>query len=443
MSAKFKFKPTKNKFAAEKTYSLNDIHKEKMNSYYENKRNLPIRYKELNNLLEKLKRYENKQVSSSDDIKKRVDIKIKIDELKEEIYKLEKNDDVKNYVSRSHNIVVNYYNISTKEEDTSDDDSCSESEPDDNKFSTDDKHSGCSKNLFILNKINQQGKKVKRLVKKRVTVPEETNATSIIKFLGVEKCSLKNKDALSRNTLQDKFISLETNTQLKNIKNTSIVMCNKCNIEKILFQSEGCYFCPNRECGEVEYIAIDSEIPSHKDAINEKPKYPYKKINHLKEKLSQLQSKETINIDKKIIKLIKNELRKKRVITDACGPSDIKKILKKNKLHDYYEHLQQLYCIISGKPPISLSRETEEKIISMFNEMQDSFKMHKPHGRSNFLNYSYTLNRLFNILDMSEHAKFFNLLKSKDKLKDQDTVWKKICLDMNWDYLKSIGKKNI
>ena len=77
----------------------------------------------------------------------------------------------------------------------------------------------------------------------------------------------------------------------------------------------------------------------------------------------------------------------------------------------------------------------------MFNEMQDPFKKYKPPGRSNFLNYSYTLNRLFNILDMPEHAKFFNLLKSKDKLKDQDNVWKKICMDMGWDYLKSIGKK--
>ena len=128
---------------------------------------------------------------------------------------------------------------------------------------------------------------------------------------------------------------------------------------------------------------------------------------------------------------------------EMCWPCDIKKILKKNKLHDYYEHLQQLYCIISGKPPITLTREIEEKLISMFNDMQDSFKRHKPQGRSNFLNYSYTLNRLFNILDMPEHSKFFNLLKSKDKLKDQDNVWKKICADMNWDYLKSIGKKNI
>ena len=61
MSAKFKFKPTKNKFATEKTYSLNDIHKEKMNLYYENKKILPVKHKELQKLTEKLKKYEYRE----------------------------------------------------------------------------------------------------------------------------------------------------------------------------------------------------------------------------------------------------------------------------------------------------------------------------------------------------------------------------------------------
>ena len=39
---------------------------------------------------------------------------------------------------------------------------------------------------------------------------------------------------------------------------------------------------------------------------------------------------------------------------------------------------------------------------------------------------------------MKGHAKFFNLLKSKDKLRDQDLVWHKICDDMGWDYYASL-----
>ena len=239
--------------------------------------------------------------------------------------------------------------------------------------------------------------------------------------------------------LQDKYLTLiNNNYSYDKLINCVNNFCHKpsCMIEKILFHSEGYYACP--KCGDAEYIVIDSEVPSHKDAVNEKPKYPYKKINHLKEKLNQLQSKETVNIDETVIKIIKKELKKKRIIPSKSTPPEIKKILKKYKLHEYYEHLQQIYCRISGANPVTISRDTEKKVIEMFNDMQESFMKHKPIGRSNFLNYSYILNKIFKILDMKGHAKFFNLLKSKDKLRDQDLVWHKICDDMGWDYYASL-----
>jgi hypothetical protein len=38
---------------------------------------------------------------------------------------------------------------------------------------------------------------------------------------------------------------------------------------------------------------------------------------------------------------------------------------------------------------------------------------------------------------MNEHAKYFNLLKSKEKLREQDFIWKKICTDMQWKFHSS------
>ena len=433
MSAKFKFKPSKNKFASEKIYSLNDIHKEKMNLYFENKQKLPSKYSELENLKNKLKAMEKSKTPIN--IKVKVELKNKIEVLQEEIYKLEKNDDVKNYISKTSKLIVNYYNISSNMSDN-EQNSMSSSEEND----SDQENIGCSENLILLNKINQQNKKVKKIVKKRFAESDGPKNKSIINFFGIDNNEL-NKNTLSRNNIQDKYISLvtENSDKYKNNKLNLIVQCSVCKVEKILFRSEGCYACP--KCGEVEYIAIDSEIPSHKDSINEKQKYPYKKINHLKEKLSQLQSKESINIRKKIIKEIKIELKRKRIPLDMCEPMDIRDILKKLKLTDYYEHIQQIYCRITKKPPVTLTRNIEDTIINMFNSMQESFKKHKPAGRSNFLNYAYTLNRLFNLINMPDYAKFFILLK-KDKLKDQDSVWKKICQDQDWDYLKSIGRSD-
>jgi len=130
-------------------------------------------------------------------------------------------------------------------------------------------------------------------------------------------------------------------------------------------------------------------------------------------------------------------LRKKKIRPENSTPSDIKSILKKNRLTSYYEHLQQIYCIISGANPITLPREVEETIINMFQAMQESFRSHCPSSRSNFLSYSYVLNKLFRILKMPEHAKYFSLLKSKEKRREQDIIWGKICRDMRWKFYPS------
>jgi hypothetical protein len=431
MSANFKFKPVKTKFINNNVGTLNEIHKETMKKFYDNKKSLPLKRKELEKLINILKKTENKKITSTNDIKNKAELKIKIDNLKEEIIKIERNDDMKNYISKTSNILLNYYNITTTNNDPTDSDSDSDDEPQIN----DEKEVIFSEKLNKLNSINQQNKKIKKPVKKRGIISEGVKTNSIIKFLGIEE--INNPTDLNRSTLQDKFLTLVNNNySYDKMLTPSNSFCNKCMVEKILFHSEGYYACP--KCGESECIVIDSEIPSHKDAINEKPKYPYKKINHLKEKLNQLQSKETVNIDENIIRIIKKELKKKRILPSQSTPPEIKKILKKYKFHEYYEHLQQIYCRISGANPVTISRDVEKKVIEMFNDMQESFMRHKPVGRSNFLNYSYILNKIFKILDMKSHAKFFNLLKSKDKLRDQDIVWHKICDDMGWDYYASL-----
>ena len=66
----------------------------------------------------------------------------------------------------------------------------------------------------------------------------------------------------------------------------------------------------------------------------------------------------------------------------------------------------------------------------MFMQIQDPFEKHKPPKRKNFLSYSYVLHKFFQILGLHEFAKYFPLLKSADKLRQQDEIFKKIVRDM-------------
>ena len=116
----------------------------------------------------------------------------------------------------------------------------------------------------------------------------------------------------------------------------------------------------------------------------------------------------------------------------------MKKILKKLALQQYYEHTTFIISKLSGIPPPTINRETEEKIRLMFKQMQEPFEKHKSKTRTNFLSYSYVLHKVFQLLGLDNFVKYFPLLKNKENLRDQDIVWEKICNELNWDYFASI-----
>ena len=73
----------------------------------------------------------------------------------------------------------------------------------------------------------------------------------------------------------------------------------------------------------------------------------------------------------------------------------------------------------------------------MFREIQEPFALHRPKGRKNFLSYSYILHKFCELLELDEFLPCFPLLKSHEKLLQQDKVWKKICDHVNWEFYPS------
>jgi hypothetical protein len=447
----FKDKSSKLKYISN-VHTLDELHHNYLAKIDEQKMSLPKKREKLQDLQNKLKKMEiSKEMGSTNDIKLKANLKSEIAFLQDQISNDESNTEMLDYISRVGDIVIGYYTIANgyNTAEQNNDNEYDESESDliditEIEQIKDSDHKGIyiSDKLKYLNQLSQKTRKIKKPVKKRRIVQETTSSKSILNFFPSEKQNDKTEIAqttqviLNKATLQDKYLMLvDKSYACEKVKIEKVIYCTNCKIEKTLFQSEGSYVCKN--CGETEHIIMESEVPSHKELSNEKQKYPYKKINHLKEKLNQFQSKESADVPDDICDIVKADLKKRRIRCDLCTPPDIRSILKKHKLTSYYEHLQQIYCKISGSVPISLSREVEETLINMFQTMQESFHRHCPANRSNFLSYSYVLNKLFKILKMNEHAKYFNLLKSKEKLREQDFIWKKICTDMQWKFHSS------
>ena len=208
----------------------------------------------------------------------------------------------------------------------------------------------------------------------------------------------------NRATLFDLYLSMtDKKYASEKVKRNYIKLCTSCNIEKTFIQSEGFYVCT--QCGEVEHVI--TEVPTHKDAENEKPRTPYKKQTHLAETLNQFQAKESTEIPDKVYNGIVNELKKMKLSPEELSEykysrakTIIKQILKKLRFTTFYEHIPFILSKITNKPAPTISRETEELIKKMFKQTEEPFNKHCPKDRKNYLNYAFFFHKIFEILEI-------------------------------------------
>lgn len=166
--------------------------------------------------------------------------------------------------------------------------------------------------------------------------------------------------------------------------------------------------------------------------------YEYKRINHLNDWMMSLQGQESVVISNEIILLINDEIKKMRIDKSKLKPKDIKIILKKLKLNKYYEHTHAIITRITNKRSIHLSSDLQKNIKDMFRKAENTFLDIKNKNRSNFLSYSYLLNKMVALAGRPELCEHFPLLKSRSKLSAQETIWKEICSRNGWTFIPSL-----
>ena len=250
----------------------------------------------------------------------------------------------------------------------------------------------------------------------------------------INDTSIHNKD-----TIYEKYMLLIDKNYI-NINNDNIDifdMCNKCMIEMLLNNNTGQLICP--KCGMMENIIVDSDKPSFKEPPKEMTSFCYKRINHLNEFLAQFQAKETTDIPEDVYNEILMEIKKERITNMAViTPDKMRILLKKIKKNDYYEHIPYIINQLNGLPAPVIAPEIEEIIRGMFKAIQIPFEKYCPQKRKNFLSYNYVMYKFFELLELDEYLDCFQLLKSRTKLHQQDEIWKNICKDLNWEFIKSL-----
>jgi hypothetical protein len=205
--------------------------------------------------------------------------------------------------------------------------------------------------------------------------------------------------------------------------------------ELIPLEDEGVLLC--NKCSHNTPYLIENEKPSYKEPPKEVCFYAYKRINHFKEIIAQFQGKETTQIPPEVIENIHQQIKKERIGLAQITNQKTKEILKKLGYNKFYEHIPFIKDKLGIKPPI-MSQELEETLFSLFMELQAPYSKFCPDDRVNFLNYYYTAYKLCELLGETQYLEHFPMLKDREKRIDQDTIWKCICEELNWEFIPTI-----
>jgi hypothetical protein len=223
-----------------------------------------------------------------------------------------------------------------------------------------------------------------------------------------------------------------------NTQSVNIFKCNQCGIgEMIQLDYEGVLICNNSNCANQHIYLIEHEKSSYKEPPKEVCFYAYKRINHFREILAQFQAKESTQIPDEIIENIQKQIKKERINLNTITNKKTKEILKKFGYNKYYEHIPFIKDKLGIKPPI-MTPELEDKLCSLFMEIQRPYAKYCPDDRVNFLNYYYTIYKLCELLDEIKFLPYFPMLKDREKQIEQDDIWKKICKELNWEFIPTV-----
>jgi uncharacterized Zn finger protein (UPF0148 family) len=261
---------------------------------------------------------------------------------------------------------------------------------------------------------------------------------SILEALQIEPPQHEPSTPVDKSSLVDDFMVATDPTFIKGGSTETSGICESCKIPLVCLQQDGIIIC--QQCGYQELLLVEQNrpilrMPSAKEASH----FSYKRINHFKEWIAQIQGKESTDIPEDVFEHILAEIRKEKIYEPkTITYTKMREILKRLRINKYYEHIAYIIHRITGTQPPHFTPELEDKLCAMFKEIQGPFLKHCPPSRKNFLSYSYVLRKLMEQLGMEEYIDLFPLLRSREKLYIQDQIYSNICADLGWSFKPSL-----
>ena len=261
----------------------------------------------------------------------------------------------------------------------------------------------------------------------------------ITKVADISQFVRKSKGKENKVVLEEYLVAFEGKKEKKQVYNLDDMYCKECHTELIIMIKESDATCP--KCG----YAIKIILPSNTCPIWDKDReyttpFAYKHVNHFLDWLYQVQGKESTAIPDIILNLVLKKIGEKVIWKRSdIDAKKVRLVLQELQQPKYYEHSFQIASFVSGIPPPQFPADVEILLCSMFHQVFAIWPKYKPPQRNNFFSYSYILHKFVRILKLPNfYLDAFPLLKSPDKLTQQDRLFRAICQDLKWTFYKSL-----
>lgn len=193
-------------------------------------------------------------------------------------------------------------------------------------------------------------------------------------------------------------------------------------------------------CGEIhsEHHSLgDPGRPTSRDGRpREHSHNTYKRMNHFRFWLNRLQGHESTKLDAPTLESIRAVLAEDP--TSAITYDRIRAALRRLRLQRYYNNTYSILRRLTGEALVEFSPQHETQLLEMFRQIQQPFSNHRD-SRVNMLGYVYVIRKFCEILGWQDLAVQLPHLKSREKTRSQDVIWKHVCQELGLPFYRSIA----
>jgi len=206
--------------------------------------------------------------------------------------------------------------------------------------------------------------------------------------------------------------------------------CDICHGTEFEQTSDG-FICLTEDCGAVSVLVEENFGYRDTERVNMTTRFKYTKKGHLIDAMKKYQGKQNITIPESVYNIIYKQMKLHNDSKERLTKDRLCMYLSENNLSDYYEHMNLIFFVITGKKPPNIEKY-ESQVLDYYDLMEEAYKEVKEPYRINNLNVNFILFKLLQLCGYKCKKEDFYSLRTPGKVDEHVYVFEDVRKILGW-----------